>query len=122
MSRVEIWTGPERRRRWSEEDKLRILREAAQSDESAASVARRHDLFPQQLYAWRRLFRADALEIGAGSFAPVEIVGDDRISAEEWIGCDERIEIVLRNGRILRLDGRLPDDGLGRLVRVVEQA
>jgi len=122
MSRVEIWTGPERRRRWSEEDKLRILREAAQSEESAASVARRHDLFPQQLYAWRRQFRADAFETGAGSFAPVEIVGEERISTEERTAHDGHIEIVLRNGRVLRVDVRLADDELGRLVRVVEQA
>jgi transposase len=54
MARMEIVTGRERRRRWSEADKLDILREAATRGLSAAEVARRHDVVPQQIYIWRR--------------------------------------------------------------------
>ena len=54
MARMEIVTGRERRRRWSEEDKLEILQEAATSGLSIAEVARRHDVVPQQIYIWRR--------------------------------------------------------------------
>jgi transposase len=49
MGRAEI-LGLERRRTWSDEDKLRILAEADAPEISIASVARRHDLCPQQLY------------------------------------------------------------------------
>ena len=48
MGRMEIITGRERRRRWSDEEKLSILEEASRSGVSAASVARRHDILPQQ--------------------------------------------------------------------------
>jgi transposase-like protein len=47
---MEIVTGRERRRRWSEEDKLKILQEAATSGLSVADVARRYDVVPQQIY------------------------------------------------------------------------
>ena len=59
MGRVEI-LGRERRRVWSDEDKLRILAEAETQGVGLAAVARRHDLCPQQLYTWRRLFRQAA--------------------------------------------------------------
>ncbi|WP_082537249.1 MULTISPECIES: transposase [unclassified Aureimonas] len=56
MPRLEIFTGAERRRRWREADKLAVLEEASRPGISAASVARRHDILPQQIYRWRRQF------------------------------------------------------------------
>lgn len=46
MARVEILTGVERRRVWTEEDKLRILEEVETSGSGVAEVARRHDISP----------------------------------------------------------------------------
>jgi transposase len=60
MARMEIVTGRERRRRWSEDSKLEILQEAATSGPSVAEVARRHDVVPQQIYIWRRQLLAKA--------------------------------------------------------------
>ena len=54
MGRVEVLTGRERRRRWTREEKLAILKEAATSGLRVAEVARRHDVVPQQIYQWRR--------------------------------------------------------------------
>jgi transposase-like protein len=39
-SRVEIITGPERRRRWSNEEKLQLVAEACQPGNSVSQVAR----------------------------------------------------------------------------------
>lgn len=47
MGRVEILMGVERRRNWTDEQKLRILEEVASSDQG---IARRHDVLPQQIY------------------------------------------------------------------------
>jgi transposase-like protein len=41
---MEIITGVERRRSWPLERKLAVLEEASRTSESAASVARRHDI------------------------------------------------------------------------------
>src|SRR5512147_1427563 len=42
--RVEVLTGPERRRRWSWEEKARIVAESLAPDAVASSIARRHGL------------------------------------------------------------------------------
>jgi transposase-like protein len=46
---MEIITGIERRRNWPLEQKLAVLAEASHESESAASVARRHDIRPQMI-------------------------------------------------------------------------
>ncbi len=58
--RVEVLTGPERRRRWSWEEKARIVAETLAPDAVASSIARRHGLHRNQLYAWRKELRAMA--------------------------------------------------------------
>nr|WP_249808634.1 transposase [Bradyrhizobium sp. 166] len=54
VRRLEVFTGAGRRRKWSDEDKVRIVAEIVASGDSVCSVARRHGLSPQQLFGWRR--------------------------------------------------------------------
>lgn len=58
VRRIELITGPERRRRWSENDKARIVVESFSPGAIVSEVARRNGLSPQQLFAWRREARA----------------------------------------------------------------
>jgi hypothetical protein len=44
LRRLEMFTGAGRRRRWSDEDKARIVAEIVASGDSVCSVARRHEL------------------------------------------------------------------------------
>ena len=53
--RIEIITGTPRRRRWTAEQKLRIVEESHQSGESIPAVARRRGVAANLLYRWRRL-------------------------------------------------------------------
>src|ERR1700720_1987446 len=53
-SRAEVLTGPERRRRWSVDQKLAIVAELARSGSSGAVVARRYGISTGLLYTWRR--------------------------------------------------------------------
>src|SRR5260370_18079781 len=55
--RVEILTGPGRRRRWSAEDKARIVGETLVAGARVSEVARRWQLSPQQVFGWRRAAR-----------------------------------------------------------------
>lgn len=55
FQRIEVITGVARRRRWSAEQKLRIIEESLEPGESVSSVARRHGVAPNLLYRWRRL-------------------------------------------------------------------
>ena len=54
LRRIELITGAGRRRRWSREDKARIVVESLADGVSVSEVARRHGLSPQQLFGWRR--------------------------------------------------------------------
>jgi transposase len=70
VRRIELITGIGRRRRWSREDKARIVVESLAGGVSVSEVARRHGLSPQQLFGWRREARA-LLHVGGGS-APAD--------------------------------------------------
>ena len=52
--RVEIITGPERRRRWSDEEKLQLVAEACRPGNSVSRVARQRGISASQLFGWRR--------------------------------------------------------------------
>ena len=58
--RVEVFTGPERRRDWPDERKIAIVSESLAPGVNVSELARRHEINPQQLFGWRRRFRADA--------------------------------------------------------------
>lgn len=73
MGRMEILTGVERRRDWSDDEKLSILQEAADPDARIADIARRHDIKPQQIYTWRQKFAAERAE-PVVSFLPVALI------------------------------------------------
>lgn len=60
MSKIEVVTGLERRRRWSDEQKLRILEEAFGPDGVVAETARRAGLCTGQIYRWRKELCASA--------------------------------------------------------------
>ena len=75
VRRLEVFTGSGRRRRWTAEQKVRIVAESYDGGESICAVARRHGLTPQQLFGWRRAARraeAESVE-NRTAFAPVVI-------------------------------------------------
>ncbi len=58
--RVEVLTEPGRRRKWSDDDKARIVAETLEPGAVVAEVARRRQVCPQQVFTWRREMRAGA--------------------------------------------------------------
>jgi transposase len=70
VRRLELITGCERRRRWSDDDKARIVVESLIPGANVSEVARRNGLSPQQLFAWRREARAlfrDEVDVDAAA-------------------------------------------------------
>jgi transposase len=57
LRRLELITGTGRRRRWSTDEKARILVESLRPGANISEVARRNGLSPQQLFGWRREVR-----------------------------------------------------------------
>ncbi len=56
--RVEVLTGPGRRRKWSDDDKAKVVAETLEPGAVVAEVARRWQICPQQVFTWRREMRA----------------------------------------------------------------
>jgi transposase len=54
VDRVEVLASIQRRRRYSLDQKLTVLAEAAQPGMSISYVARRHGISPSLLFGWRR--------------------------------------------------------------------
>jgi transposase len=76
--RVEVITGVARRRRWTAEEKARIVAESYAPGASGTTVALRYGLHRNQLFSWRRRF-CDGAEGRAArlpQFVPVAIAGE----------------------------------------------
>ena len=69
MARVEVITGIERRRRWSEDQKRAIVAAAFAPGAVVSEVARRAEICPGQIYRWRQ----DLAEGRGGGFAAVVV-------------------------------------------------
>lgn len=62
MSRIEVITRTERRRKYSEAEREAILREAERPDVTVREVAKRHEISESLIYSWRTTRRqADKL-------------------------------------------------------------
>lgn len=66
IDRVEIITSVQRRRRWSAEEKARIVQETYAPGMSVSLVARQHGIAPNQVFTWRLYAEGALLAVGAG--------------------------------------------------------
>jgi transposase-like protein len=74
-SPIEIISARERRRRWSVEEKLRIVAETHEPGASVRSVAAQRDVYPNLLCTWRGLLRQGRLSVPpAACFVPVRVL------------------------------------------------
>jgi transposase len=88
----------ERRRRWSDEDKLAILKELTAPAVIISAVARRHGIGTGQLYTWRKQLLQGAM----AGFVPVELAPSRPSSNVVEPG---RIEIRSPGGLTVSVDG-----------------
>lgn len=64
---MEVLTRPERRRRWSADEKLAMVRESFEPGKSVSMVARQNGVNPNQLFHWRKLYQDGSLStVSAG--------------------------------------------------------
>jgi transposase len=83
--RVDIRVGVGRRRRWSEADKGRIVAESYAAGAVVSEVARRHEITPQHLFAWRKAARTGRLALPAEAaelFVPIVVAREKMVVAE----------------------------------------
>jgi transposase len=112
VSRLEVVdTG--RRRRWTEEEKLRIVSESLSGPRLVSSTARRYGIARSLLLSWRRRF--DVRVMGSGSGVVPAVVVPDRPPASS------RMEIVAANGRRVIVDAGVDAAALSRVLDVLER-
>lgn len=71
--RIEVFTGPERRRDWPDERKIAIVAETLAQGVNISEIARRHEINPQQLFGWRKRFRPQAEALLASVDGPAAL-------------------------------------------------
>lgn len=102
----------ERRRRWSDEQKLAILKETTEPGAIMALVARRHGIGTGQLYTWRRHLLRGAM----AGFVPVELV---RAEPPARAGEAGRIEIRGSGGFTVSIESEVDRAALKMVLELV---
>jgi transposase len=148
----EVIATVERRRKWSDEEKVRIMSEALAPGAVASAVADRNGVCRSLLYTWFRLARRGGLPgislsspkaASATPFAAVEIASPHAPaiartpfaqppapSPATLTACAPTlgrrrstwVEVVLANGRIVKVDESIDPVALARLVKVLDGA
>ena len=98
-----------RRRRWSDEEKLKIVLESLAVPRQVSATARRYGIARSQLLQWRRLFRPERNETAeqATGFVPAVVVPDCEAarSAPSGPAAAGAIEIEFASGARMRVTG-----------------
>ena len=114
--RVEVLTGPGRRRVWDEATKARVVAESYAPGAVVSAVARRWQIAPQQLFTWRREARAASLAARRGEAAFVPIVAEPPAAAVA--AAEAGIEVVL-GGAVVRISPGVDPGLLSAVLRAV---
>lgn len=130
MTRVEIVTRGEARREYTPDERATVLTEVAQPGARVLLVAQRYGISPSLVYRWRREAAgrpARQAPPRAPRFVPL-LVDDGGIRQGTVVppcapmpdaGTD-RIEVVLRNGRLLRVGAETDAAVVARLAAALE--
>ena len=111
-----------RRRRWSLEEKLRIVAESFSGHRQASATARRHEISQSLLFRWRRAFREGGLALTEEPTGLVPAVvtpevspGDDGLPAS--VG---RMEVVTKGGGRVIVGADVDSGALARVLEVLD--
>jgi transposase len=119
MARVEVITGPERRRRWSEEQKRAIVTASLAPGAVVSEVARCADVGAGQIYRWRR-------ELGAvrDGFARVLIAAPevaDAAAEEPGFAVEPAIEVEFAGKVRVRIPGSVSAELAAAVVKALSR-
>jgi transposase len=132
--RGEVISVVQRRRRWTTEQKLALIEEAMRPGSSVAGVADRHGMSRSLLFEWRRQAREGTMpglvraEPETPVLVPVRVVDEGPASKPPSARQDRpsrpgaTVEVVLRNGRVLRVAEAIGPEVLARLAAALDGA
>jgi transposase-like protein len=102
------------RRRFSEEDKRRIVDEASQPGCSVSQTARRYGIAVRVLFRWKEALKPEP------TFAPVHVTDAAPVAESPSVPSTPGIEIELAGGRRMRFERDADPETVRRLVALLE--
>ena len=140
--RIEVITGRERRRRWTADQKREIAAESLQPGVSPVMVARKYGISSGLLYTWRQRLLCGALGAVADTkprFVRVDVLAGlphlETASpaapalaplttplASATRGPGSRIEIILSGGTKVRVDAKVNEGALRRVLAALARS
>lgn len=132
---VEVITSVERRRRWSQEDKERLVAACLELGASVSKVARTAGCHVSQLFRWRNQLctisdstatdRATPAPASSPQFVPVTISDAGSLPSSAPPQSARRkpsiVTIELGRGKRIRVDSDIDTEALGRILDVLER-
>jgi transposase len=112
-----------RRRRWSDEEKLRIVLASLETPRAISSTARQHGISRSLLMTWRRAFRheptvPDGQQTG---FARAMVTTAETMAMEPSAPASGRMVIEIGNERRVIVDAGVDAAALERVLRILER-
>ena len=127
--RVEILGGVERRRRWSRDDKMRMIEETLAPGAVVTEIARRHGIATSLLFTWRRRARLATVASAGLRLVPVQLTpaaAESGRSIGAPVAMQPRkrrglMEIELGDGKRVSVDENVDAEALGRVLDVLSR-
>jgi transposase len=128
MAQAEIFRG-QARRRWSDEDKRRLVAETLSTGGTVHGVARRYGVNTSQLFTWRKQLRAEADRLpstamvpgfAAVTIAPAALPAPPTEAVSPGTPTSSGlIEIELPGGERMRISGMVDPTTIATVLRVL---
>ena len=127
----EVLAGPERRRRWSDEERAEVISEMARPGVKISDIARQRGISRSLLYTWRRAAAAATSSVSAvPDLVPVMIAGTDTGSKKAPAGATGlgsaksggSIEVALPCGARVTVRGKLDERALRVILGMLRPA
>lgn len=111
-----------RRRRWSDDEKLKIVLESMQTPRAISSTARRHGISRSLLMTWRRVFRLELAgsDIPRAGFVRAVVATAETMAAEP-ARASGRMVIEIGKDRRVIVDADVDAAALARVLVVLER-
>jgi len=123
--RVEVLIGPGRRRRWSVDEKARIVAETLVPGARVSEVARRWRICSQQVFGWRRAMRQDVPSVpgepttpAPPSFVPIVSEAIPAAMVQRAASAAPGIEVKLA-GAVVRVSSGMDAAQLTAVLRAI---
>ena len=112
-----------RRRRWSDDEKLRIVLESLETPRAISSTARRHDISRSLLMTWRRAFRPEPVgpDVQQNGFVRAVVASVGAVAPESSTATTGRMVIEIGKDRRVIVDADVDAAALARVLGILER-